>query len=200
MKKILYNIIIALFLTSCASTLPQHFATTYYKKNEKTIVRMEELYNKIYKTKPIVAEFSDNAFNYVMIEMKTDSLRYVYEFNIREKKLQDTLKKFGYDTANVMTLIRDMKSIKCTWINTLDYYVDEKKQRLTFMSIRPKAFDALFSNKKYYTLTFFKQPQYYDAEGRLLDKRNRKRLRKVNDEIFWRINDKVCYTVIDHFR
>ena len=89
MKQILSNLIIAILLSSCATTLPQHFAERYYKKNEKTIVRMEALYNKIYKTKPIVAEFSDNAFNYVMIEMKTDSLRYVYEFNIREKKLQE---------------------------------------------------------------------------------------------------------------
>ena len=189
-----------LLLSSCASLLPQNFAKNYYNSNERTIIKIEKLYNKIYKVKPIVAEFTDIDFNYVLIEMKTDSIRYIYEFNIKEKKLQDTLQKFGYDTLTVMTLIRDMKSIKCTWINTLDYYVDEKIQSLTFMSIRPVAFEALFANKKYYTLTFYKQPQYYDAEGRLLDKRYRKRLRKVNNEIFWRINDKVCYTIINHFR
>jgi hypothetical protein len=186
--------------SSCATSLPKHFATNYYKTNEQAIVKIEKLYSKTYKVKPIVAEYTVNTFNYVSIEMKTDSVRYIYEFNVKENRLQDTLQKFGYDTSSVMTLIRDMKSLKCTWINTLDYYVDDKKQSLVFMSILPKAFDALFANKKYYTLTFYKQPQYYDVEGRLLDKRNRKLLRKVNNETFWRINDKVCYTVIDHFR
>jgi len=192
--------LLLLMFSSCATSLPKHFATNYYKTNEQAIVKIEKLYSKTYKVKPIVAEYTDNTFNYVSIEMKTDSVRYIYEFNVKENRLQDTLQKFGYDTSSVMTLIRDMKSLKCTWINTLDYYVDDKKQSLVFMSIRPKAFDGLFANKKYYTLTFYKQPQYYDAEGRLLDKRNRKRLRKVNNETFWRINDKVCYTVIDHFR
>ncbi len=189
-----------LMLSSCATSLPKHFAINYYKTNEQAIVKIEKLYNEIYKVKPIVAEFTDNTFSYVSIEMKSDSVRYIYEFNLNDNRLQDTLKKFGYNSLAVTSLMRDMKSLKCTWINTLDYYIDEKKQSLVFMSIRPKAFDALFSNKKYYALAFYKQPQYYDSEGRLLDKRNRKRLRIVNNEIFWRINDRVCYTVMDHFR
>lgn len=194
------SLLLLLLFSSCATSLPKHFATDYYNTNEQAIVKIEKLYSKIFNVKPIVAEFTDNTFNYVSIEMKTDSVRYIYEFNINDNRLRDTLQKFGYDTLGVMTLIRNMKTLKCTWINTLDYYIDGKKQSLVFMSIRPKAFDALFANKKYYTLTFYKQPQYYDTEGRLLDKRNRKHLRIVNNEIFWRINDRVCYTVMDHFR
>lgn len=192
--------LLLLMFSSCATSLPKHFAKNYYKTNEQAIEKVEKIYSNMYKVKPIVVEFTDIAFNYVSIEMKTDSVRYIYEFNIKEKRLRDTLQKFGYDTLGVASLIRNMKSLKCTWINTLDYYVDGIKQSLVFMSIRPKAFGTFFANKKYYTLTFYKQPQYYDAEGRLLDKRNRKHLRIVNNEIFWRINDKVCYTVINHFR
>ncbi len=199
-KNILLLAITSILLIGCNTTLPYRFPTKYYKENETTVIRIESNYASLYKQKPIVIEFSDNAFKYVTIEMKTDSLRYVYEFKLAEKRLADTLQKFGYDTTNVLKLIEDMKSIKCTWINRLDYYVDEKKQNLVFMSIRPKAFDALFAGKKYYTLTFYNQPQYYDSEGRLLDKRNRKRLRKINNETFWRINNKVCYTVSGRFR
>ena len=198
-NKIPFFLLILMF-SSCATPLPKHFAINYYKTNEQAIAKVEKIYSNLYKAKPIVAEFTDNAFNYVSIEMKTDTVRYIYEFNILDKRLQDTLQKFGYNTLGVVSLIRNMKSLKCTWINTLDYYVDGIKQSLVFMSIRPKAFGTFFANKKYYTLTFYKQPQYYDAEGRLLDKRNRKHVRIVNNEIFWRINDKVCYTVINHFR
>ena len=200
LKNILMLMVVPIFFIGCSTTLPKRFATKYYKDNDTIIMRIERNYANLNKQKPIVIEFSDNAFNTVTIEMKTDSLRYVYEFKLVEKRLADTLQKFGYDTSNVLKLINDMKSIKCTWINRLDYYVDEKLQHLIFMSIRPKAFDALFAGKKYYTLTFYNQPQYYDSEGRLLDKKNRNRLRKINNETFWRINSKVCYTVSSRFR
>jgi hypothetical protein len=192
--------IIILLLVSCKTALPLRFPEKYYKENQATITQIEKNYSNINKLMPIVIEFSDNGFNYVTIEMKTDTLRYVYEFKITEKRLMDTLQKFGYDTGAVFKLITDMKSIKCTWINRLEYYIDEKKQFLVFLSIRPKMFDLLFNSKKYYTLTFYNQPQYYDNEGRLLDKRYRNKLRKINSEIFWRINNKVCYTVSNRYR
>ncbi|MFY7964156.1 MAG: hypothetical protein ACOVO1_04615 [Chitinophagaceae bacterium] len=199
-KTILMLVIISCFIASCSTTLPSHYPEKYYKQNEPAIISIESNYSNIYKQKPLVIAFTDNAFQYVTLEMKTDSMRYVYEFKVTEKRLADTLQKFGFDVNAVLKLIKDMQRIKCTWINRLEYYVDDKKQNLIFLSIRPKAFDVLFSGKKYYTLTFYSQPQYYDSEGRLLDKRNRKRLRKINNEVFWRINSKVCYTVSDRFR
>lgn len=199
-KTILLLVVMSCFFASCSTALPSHYPERYYKQNETAITAIESNYSNIYKQKPLVIAFTDNAFQYVTVEMKTDSMRYVYEFKVAEKRLADTLEKFGYDTQSVLKLIRDMQLIKCTWVNKLDYYVDDKKQYLIFLSIRPKAFDVMFSGKKYYTLTFYSQPQYYDAEGRLLDKRNRKRLRKINNEVFWRINNKVCYTVSDRFR
>ncbi len=199
-----YHIIMALMLAvlfaSCATSPPRQFPIKYYKENEATILQIEKQYNKLFRNKPIAAEFSDNDFKYITIEMKTDSLRYIYEFNLTEKRLGDTLHKYGYDTMAVLKLIKDMQAIKCTWINSMDYYLDDGKQSLTFMSIRPKQLDLPFAEKRYYILTFYKQPQYYDTEGRLLDKRNRRRLRKVNNEVFWRINDRVCYTLSDKFR
>lgn len=186
-------------VVSCASA-PKHFPVKYYKENEKTILQIEQLYNKVNASKLIAAEFLDKSFQYITLEMKTDSLRYIYEFNLNEKGINDSLYKYGYDSSSVRRLINNMKSIKCTWINKLDYYVDEKKQNLVYMSIRPTALNLPFSRKKYYILTFFKQPQYYDAEGRLLYKKNRRSLRKINNEVFWRINDKVCYTLSAKFR
>ena len=198
----LNNIIFLLIimLSSCATAIHQKTAQKYYSNNELTISRINETYKSIYAVKPLVIEFTDNEFNYVIIEIKTDSLRYIYEFNVNSNNLKDTLLKFDFDTLYVMKLIRDMKNIKCTWINTLDYYVDDKKQNLVFMSMRPVSFDLALTKRKYYTLTFYQQKQYYDAEGRLLDKKNRILLRKVNNEIFWRINDRVCYTISTHFR
>ena len=189
-----------MLLCSCATSVPQHIAKKYYTKNEVTISQIEESYKNIFVVKPLVIEFTDNDFNYVIIEIKTDSIRYIYEFNVNANNLKDTLVKFGFDSNEVLKLIFDMKQIKCTWINTLDYYVEDKKLNLIFMSMRPVYFDLSLAKRKYYTLTFYKQKQYYDTEGRLLDKKNRKLLRIINNEIFWRINDRVCYTISNHFR
>lgn len=186
--------------TASCIKIPGKFVVDYYKKNEKAIVQMEQLYVQAITKKPLIIDFADKDFSYATLQIKTDSLRYVYEFNLAERTIDDTLLKFGYDTSVTMQLIRKMQAIKCTWINTRDYYVDGIKQNLVFIAIRPQKFNIPFSNKKYYILTFYKQPQYYNADGLLLDKRNRKRLRKINGDDFYRINDKVCYTLSTSFR
>lgn len=198
MKYGLFSTLSAYLLCSC--TVSSSFPQRYYKENENTIIQLEKSYNSIYQSNPFAIAFSDPAFEQFRLEMKKDSLRYIYEFNIHDPSLRDTLSNYGYDTISVLQVIHDMKRIKCTWINILDHYVDGNKNLLVFMAIRPLELDLPFSPKKYFILTFYKQPQYYDEEGRLLDKRNLRRVRKVNNEIFWRINDRVCYSYSHHFR
>lgn len=197
-RYIIYVSVGCCILYSCSTQ--GNFPQQYYKQNEAAITRIEQTYNTVYRAKPLAAEFSDAAFEHVRLEMKTDSLRYIYEFKFQDHFLKDSLFKYGYDTTATLKMLNDMKRIKCTWINILDYYVDGSKKLLVFMSIRPKELDIPFSPRKYFILTFYKQPQYYDEEGRLLDKRNLRRIRKVNNEQFWRINDRVCYTLSDKFR
>ena len=162
--------------------------------------RIEETYKKLNQQKPFTIVFTDREFKNLSLEIITDTLKYIYQFNINEPRLTDTLVAYHFNAPEVVELIGRMQSVRCTWVNKLDYYVDEKKQYLVYMSIRPTALNLPFSRKKYYILTFYKQPQYYDAEGRLLYKKNRRRLRKINNEVFWRINDKVCYTFSSKFR
>ena len=99
-----------------------------------------------------------------------------------------------------MKFINQMKAINCVWINNLDYYADEQKLNMVFLSMKPLLWRLPFSDKKYYILTFFSQPQYFDSEGRVLANRRQRRLRRINDDIFRRINDKVCYTISERFR
>ena len=84
----------------------------------------------------------------------------------------------------------------------LDYYVDGKKQYLVFMSVPVKQFSLfpVLQKNKYYLFNFYAQPQYYDEQGRLLDKKKLQQLRKINSEVFRRINEKVCYTISGKFR
>ena len=196
--KILFIVSFIALLHGCKA--PGNFATKYYAKHEKSLIKIEQSYRALYKEKPFSLQFSDKTFNYISLEMITDTLKYIYDFYLNEPALNDTLIKYGYNPKKISELINEMRTIKCTWINILDYFVNDARKSLVYISIRPKALAIPFNPKKYYILTFYSQPQYYDSEGRLLDNRTVKQLRRIQNEIFRRINDKVCYTISDNFR
>lgn len=198
MKRLLpYILLIAVFGTSCSSKI---IPTRYYEENKDVLDRIEESYSKLYKQKAFTLGFSDKYFQTISLEIITDSLKYVYEFGLEEKRIKDTLLKYDFDVSGVTELAREMRSIRCTWIDNFDHYVDGKKKSLIFISIKPVGLGGFFSKKKYYILTYFSQPQYYDKDGRLLDNRKQRQLQKLNGEIFRRINDKVCYTISSNYR
>ncbi len=184
-------------LLSCSS---KNISSKYYYQNKNTLDSIEHSYKHLYHAAPFSIAFTNRSFNTVTIEIITDTLSYIYEFTVNEQRLKDTLIAFHLNSAKIIDLITNMKSIRCTWINNYNFYVGEKKNSLVFMSIKPVAINALFSYKKYYTLTYFQQPQYFDSTGKLLDRKRLQTLRKINGEIFKRINDKVCYTISGKFR
>ena len=198
-KSKLYLILFtAIIFCACNST--QKINTKYYEENEKELNNIEQSFKTLYTQKPFAIEFTDRSFDFVSIEIMTVSIKYIYEFGIDETRLKDTLLKYTLNEKGIRDIITKMRSIHCTWINNLDYYVDEQKSSLIFISMRPVGLSKPFTNKKYYILTYFSQPQYFNSEGKLLVKKQRNKIRKINGEIFWRINDKVCYTISARFR
>lgn len=189
--------VIAALLFSCS---PKNISTKYYYENEKTLDRIEESYKALYPLGPFNVGFTDRDFKTVSLEIITDTLSYIYEFGINETRILDTLSAYNLNTTRINTLIREMHDIRCAWISYSDYYVDEKKHNMILMSVKPVALRSVFSYAKYYVLSYFPQPQYFDSEGRLLDKRKLRRLRKINGEVFHRINNRVCYSIAGHFR
>lgn len=197
-KQLYIVLVVAALLAGCRAG--RQFPANYYFQHEQAIIAIEQQYAQLSSKRLISLGFTDGEFRHVLTEMKTDSIRYVYEFNLSDPSFADTLTKYGYNAATCISLLQDMKAIKCTWINKLDYYTDKEAKLLTFMSIRNNVRTSPFSPEKYFILTFYQQPQYYDENGVLLDRRNLRRARKVNNEIFYRINEKVCYTVSAKFR
>ena len=191
------SLLIVAVLFSCS---PKNISTKYYFENEKELAKIEESYKALYPQGPFNVGFTDREFKTISLEIITDTLSYIYEFGINEPRLTDTLLAYDLNAPKITALVKQMQGIRCTWINRSDYYVDERKHSLIFMSIKPVALKAPFAYAKYYVLTYFEQPQYFDSEGRLLDKRRLRRLRKINGEIFRRINNKVCYTISGRFR
>src|ERR1700754_576919 len=194
-----YHFLILIILVQASSCTSLNI-TNYYRKNQSALDSIEAGYRKAYLKKPFSIEFTDRPFNRLSLELVTDTLTYIYEYTVGEPRLQDTLLRYGYDTAAINSLITDMRSMECTWIDNLDYYTEERKHSLIYISLWPRVFTSPFANKKYYILTYFQQPQYFDSDGRLLVGRRLRRVRRINAEVFHRINDKVAYTISDRFR
>ncbi len=185
-------------MASCATR--KKITTDFYFQHEKELVEIEQTYRNLNDPHPFSIEFTDNSFDYINLEIQTGPLKRIYEFGINEPRLPDTLSRYGLPVTKMLELVNRMRSNHCIWIHNLDYYTNNQKNYLVFMSFRQVRFRLPFAADKYFILTFYEQPQYFDPEGNLLDNRRLRRIRKINGEIFRRINNKVCYTISSRFR
>jgi len=195
----LYHLLLLIILVQATSCTSLNI-TNYYRKNQSTLDSIETVYHQAYEKKPFSIEFTNRSFNKLSLELVTDTLTYIYEYTVGDPRLQDTLLRYGYDPTPINNLITNMRSMECTWIDNLNYYTEERKHSLIYISLWPRVFNSPFVNKKYYILTYFQQPQYFDNDGRLLVGRRLRRIRRINADVFRRINDKVAYTISDRFR
>jgi len=184
----------------CSCSTSKSVSTNYYQKHGPSLDNIETLYKGLYKQKPFSLQFTNKNFDEIALEIITDTIKYVYTFGVNESRLNDTLRKYGMNQKGTADLISRMKAVKCTWINNLDYNTETGMQSLVFMSIRELSANLPFVPVKYYILAYFNKPQYYDKDGKLLTGRRLRKTSKINGDIFWRINDKVSYTVSTSFR
>ncbi len=172
----------------------------YYLQHQRELDKIELTFWELYRQQPFSLSFSDRAFRTISLEIHTDTLTYIYDFLVNDPRIKDTLTRYNLSATGVTNLIGLMQQIRCTWVNHFDYYIDQTKKSLIFISVKPVAIQSFFSATRYYIITYYSQPQLFDSEGRLLDKKRPRRLRRINGEIFHRINDTVCYAVSGQFR
>ena len=194
-----FMILIA-YLLLAASCSTKIISTNIYQEHKENLDNIERRYEKLNPTNHFSLAFTDKKFSIVSLEMITDTLTRIYEFNVTEKRLADTLIKFNYDTAGIYYLIKKMQQSKVTWINSFDYYVNDQPQQLIILSLKPVTIRYIFSPPKYVALAYFRTNQFFDEKGRLLDNRRTKQVRLIKDQVFYKITDRICYTITDKYR
>src|SRR6516164_9575476 len=132
-KRLYFVFLAAAAALLCGCSVSKKALLNYYKQHEETLDSVEASYKHLYAQKPFSIGFSDRSFNYVSVTIITDSLQYIYEFGMDEPRLKDTLAKYKLDITGVTTLIRQMHTLHCTWINSLDYYVNERQMYMVFL-------------------------------------------------------------------
>lgn len=195
------NILIILTLSiATASCSTKIISNNYYQQHKTTLDNIETRYEKLNATKQFAVSFTDKELTRISIEMISDTLTRIYDFWINEQRLADSLFKFNYDTASILFLIKKMQQTKVTWINSVDYYVNDQPQQLIYLSIKPVTRRYLFSPPRYLAFGYFRTPQSFDEKGRLLDNRRTKRIRQIKGQVFYKITDRICYTITDKYR
>ncbi len=201
MRKSIYHsslfLLLCLFL-SCSHS--KKFTRNYYRENETTLQSIRERFKELYDSRPFSLELKDKALSRIGMEIHTDSIKYIYSFRTDEPFLLDTLYKYDFNVKSMSELINAMQKAHCTWINNLDYYEKRQKKHLVFISVRDKKLNGFLRSEKYFTLVFFKEAQPFDEKERLLDNEDLTKLRRINGEIFYKINDKTYYAVTGQFR
>lgn len=187
----------SLLAASCSTKI---ISTNMYQEQKEDLDNIERRYEKLNPLNHFSLAFTDKKFSIVSLEMITDTLTRIYEFNVNEQRLTDTLLKYNFDTAGVFYLIRKMQQTKVTWINSFDYYVNDQPQQLIILSLKPVTIRYIFSPPKYIALAYFRTAQFFDEKGRLLDGRRTKQLRKIKGQVFYKITDRICYTITDKYR
>lgn len=197
-KPVSYIILLSLiFLAACTG---KNITGRFYTERKQELDSIKNMYGALYAQRPFSMAFTDKRFHNISLDIHTDSLTYIYDFQVIDPRLRDTLRYYDFDLAGTMQLIRLMQTIKSTWVNRFDYYSNGKKEHMIMISVKPRAFKPIFGSRKYYILTYYAQPQLYDENGKLLDRRRSRRLRKINGISFQRINDSICYGVSAQFR
>ena len=196
--KLALGIALVMLLLSCSHS--RKFTQTYYSENEKTITAIKDRFTRLYDAHPFSLELKDRYLQRIGLEIITDSIKYIYAFNLNEPYLTDTLRKYKFDISSIGDLIIDMQRAHCTWITNLDYYENRQKKELIFLSVRHKALEDFLKPEKYFTLALFNEKQPVDDRKRLLDKEGTLQLRKINGKVYRSILPTVFYAVTDSYR
>src|SRR5258708_342284 len=99
MRHLFFILIICLLLaTSCSTKI---ISTNIYQEQKENLDNLESHYEKLNPANPFSLAFTDKKFTIVSLEMISDTLTRIYEFNVNEQRLADTLLKYNYDTAGI---------------------------------------------------------------------------------------------------
>ena len=173
-------------LSSCAVNSTRKSAS-YYETNKDQITEIRKNYEALYSHQPFSVGFTDKSFKYYVMEVTTDTLRYIFNTEQSEKKLLETIQRFRYDTAQLRQLAREMKEIKCLWLDKSSFYLDGVKESVTFLSFKSVTVDKPFVENKYYVLIFLNH-ELRDAEAEARVKKGE--LVRINDLVYFMIGNR----------
>jgi len=154
----LLSLMLIALIISCSGSKKNRKSVTYYNDNKTAILELRNLYDSLYSQQPFSVGFTDNTYTYYVMEITTDTVRYIYNTEKSEQQLYHAIERFHYDTTQLRKLATKMKEIKCLWLDKASFYLNEIKDTVTFLSFRSVTIENPFVENKYYVLLFIRRP------------------------------------------
>ena len=173
-------------LASCASVTKRKSAD-YYLQNKKEINEIRKSYLDLYAQQPFSAGFTDRSFKYYVMEVKTDSVRYIYNTEKNEPQVYKLINRFKYDTTKLYDMSVKMHDIKCLWISRSSFFTNDRRDSVTYLSFRSANNQGIFVENKYYILIFLNHPTNSPMVKARLKKGD---LFKIDDLVYFTIGSK----------
>ncbi|GAO45154.1 hypothetical protein [Flavihumibacter petaseus] len=170
----------------CAATTTRKSAD-YYRENREDIEEMIRLYDQSYRHQPFSAGFTDKSYRYYVMEVVTDTVRYIYDTEYDEWRLYGTIMRYNYDTASLRKISQLMEKTKCLWISKTSFFVEEKRETVTYLSFRSAKTVHPFVENKYYILVFLNQPVTHPA---VKERISRGDLVRISDLVYFTIGSR----------
>ena len=173
---------------SCAMKAERKSAS-YYLKHKTEITEILNSYHILYNQQPFSCGFTDRSYKYFVMQIITDTVRYIYNTEMNKAALYKVLGQVHYDTTRLRSMANQMKAMKLLWMDKTSFWIHEKEEIVTFLSFKSVAVEAPFSENKYYILLF--------TDMRLDIPELRERLKRGD---LVRVEDKVYFMIGNQFR
>lgn len=173
---------------SCASASKRK-SDQYYFANKEALLDLKSAYDLLYGQQAFSAGFTDKSFRYYLMEVNTDTIRYIYDTERSEAQLISSIARFGYDTALIRKFSRQLLELKCLWISKASFYEKGRKETVTYLSFRSASSGNVFVENKYFILVFLPKA--------MLSEEFKKRIKKGD---LVRIEEDVYFTIGNKFR
>ncbi|WP_336516837.1 hypothetical protein [Pollutibacter soli] len=187
--KIICRYIIILCLSGFAACMAAKNRKTasYYRENKEEIEALRKTYDQLYNHQPFSAGFTDKSFRYYVMEVTTDSLRYIFNSEKNRRQLGEVIKRFQYDTTALRNLSNMLSDTKCLWLSKSSFYVDGQRETVTYLSFNSATTESPFVENKYYILIFLPHPITHPDIKKRIQKGD---LIKIDELVYYTIGNR----------
>ena len=179
----------AFFVTAFSSCMSSknRKSSNFYQEHKTEIDDLRNTYDQLYTHLPFSAGFTDKSHKYYVMEVKTDSVRYIFNSEKNRVQLGEVIRKFEYDTTKLRSLSYLLKNTNCLWLSKSSFFIDGKRETVTYLSFRSALTDNPFVENKYYILIFLPHPITSPEINKRVQKGD---LVKIDDLVYYTIGNR----------
>lgn len=153
MKKIIFFIavvVIGLYITNSKNDIQS--SQSYIKQNRAAITSLLETYLKHNRTQDFSFGFLDNEYKTYMVQVYTDSVRYIYKSDVSILQNFKELNHTAADRAKIDEVAQKIRQAKAIWIQSRNVYLSGFEQKAIEVSFKPQMINTPFTPTKFVTL------------------------------------------------